>query len=88
MTARHAERCWRNTFAIRMYHLANKTIEDLSVVRHEIEIRGDYAAFFDSAFKIGPHRSNDTPPAVNLTDSNASWAGSDAFEVRWTTLAA
>lgn len=88
MTARHELRYLRNPVSLRMYIIRTKGIEDDPVAKHEIDFRVGNAAVFNSFLVPVSHRSAEPAPAVNLSESKASWAGSDAFEVRWTSLAA
>ena len=88
MTARHELRYLRIPITLRMYIIRNKGIEDHISPKHGINFRAGDAAILKSISGPVSYRSDDTPPAVNLTESKASWAGSDAFEVRWTSLAA
>lgn len=71
-----------------MYRLLTKAIEYIPAVRHESDLRVDILAAFVPDSEPGTHRPDDTPPAVSLTESKASWAGSDAFQLRWTSLVA
>lgn len=71
-----------------MYIIRNKGIEDHLTPKHGADFRAGNAAILKSISVPVSYRSDDTPPAVNLTESKASWAGSDAFEFRWTSLAA
>ena len=71
-----------------MYSIFNQTIEDIPAVRRGPDLRVDHIDDFVSDAEPELNRFGGVPPAVNLTESNASWAGSDAFEVRWTSLAA
>lgn len=88
MTARHELRYLRNPASFRMYIIRNKGIEDHSATKHGIDFRATDAAILKSLSGPVPHRSDASPPAVNLTEFKPSRAGSDAFEVRWTSLAA
>ena len=88
MTAQRERRCLRTTFAIRMYHLFNKVIEGLPSLMHASDLRLDIASSLVPESVPFSYRSDDTPLSVNLAESKTSWAGSDAFEVRWTSLAA
>lgn len=88
MTARHELRYLRIPITLRMYIIRNKGIEDHPATKHGINFRAGDAAILKSISVPVSYRSDDTPPALNLTESKASWAGSDAFEVRWTSLAA
>ncbi|WP_397382062.1 hypothetical protein [Prosthecobacter sp.] len=71
-----------------MYIIRNKGIEDHPATKHGIDFCAGYAAILKSISVPFSHRSDDTPPTINLTESKVSWAGFDAFEVRWTSLAA
>lgn len=88
MTARHELRYLRNPASLRMYIIRNKGIEDHPAAKHGIDFRAGNAAIFNSFLVLVSHRSAEPVPAVNLSESKATWAGSDAFEVRWTSLAA
>lgn len=88
MTARHELRYLRNPVSLRMYIIRNKGIEDDPAAKHGIDFRAGNVAIFKSISVPVSYRSDDTPLTVSLTESQASWAGSDAFEVRWTSLAA
>ena len=88
MTARHELRYSGIHISLRMYIIRNKGIEDHPATKHGIDFRAGDAAILISISVPFSYRSDVTPPAVNLTESKASWAGSDAFEVRWTSLAA
>jgi hypothetical protein len=71
-----------------MYSILNQAIEDIPAVRRGPDLRVDHIADFVSVAEPESHRFGDIPPAVNLTESSASWAGSAAFQARWTSLAA
>lgn len=71
-----------------MYSLLNNAVEDLSIIGRGTDLRVDNTAFFVSDPAVESYRSDATPLTVSLTESKASWAGFDAFEVRWTSLAA
>jgi hypothetical protein len=88
MTARHELRCLQNTFALRMYSILNKAIEGLPALRTGADSRSKHAAVFNPDAEQESNRLDNHSPAVTLTESKASWAGCDAFEVRWTSLAA
>ena len=88
MTARHELRYLRIPITLRMYIIRYKGIEDHPATKHGTDYRAGNAAVLNFISMPVSCRSNDTPPTVNLTESKASWAGSDAFEVRWTSLAA
>lgn len=88
MTARRELRYLRIPFSLRMYIIRNKGIEEHSATKHGIDFRAADAAILKSISLPVSCRSDDTPPTVNLTESKASWAVSDAFEVRSTSLAA
>lgn len=88
MTARRELRYLRNSVSLRMYIIRNKGIEDRPVAKNRTDFRTGNAAIFNSISVPVSNRSNEAEPAVNLTESKASWAGSDTFEVRWTSLAA
>ena len=87
MTTRHELRCLQITFVLRMYCILNKAIEDLSTFRIGTDSRGDQVAAFVPNAGPEPYRPDLHPVIVCLTEK-ASWAGTDAFEVRWTSLAA
>lgn len=88
MTARHELRYLRIPITLRMYIIRNKGIEDHPVTKDGTDFRAGNAAIFNSISVPVSYRSDDTPLTVNLTETKASWAGSDAFEFRWTSLAA
>ena len=88
MTARHELRYLRIPITLRMYIIRNKGIEDHPPKKQGADFRAGNAAIFNSISVPVSYRSDDTSPTVNLTESKASWAGSDDFEVRWTSLAA
>ena len=71
-----------------MYSILNKAVEELPAFRIGADSRGDHAAFLNPDAELGSYRSDSPPAIVSLTEPQASWAGSDAFEVRWTSLAA
>lgn len=88
MTARHELRYLQNPVSLRMYIIRNKGIEDHPVTKDGTDFRAGNVAIFNFISVPVSYRSDDTPITVSLTESKASWAGSDAFEVRWTSLAA
>lgn len=88
MTARHELRYLRTPVSLRMYIIRNKGIEDHPAAKHGTDFRAGNAAVFNSISVPVSYRSDDTPHAVTLTESKAWWAGSDAFEMRGTSLAA
>jgi len=71
-----------------MYIIRNKGIEAPTAAKNGTDYRADNAAILNLVSVPVSYRSDDTPLTVNLTESKASWAGSDAFEVRLTSLAA
>ena len=88
MTARHELRYLRIPITLRMYIIRNKGIEDHLVPKHGADFRASPAAIINFISVPVSYRSDDTPLTVNLTESKACWAVFDAFEVRWTSLAA
>ncbi|MCX6848492.1 MAG: hypothetical protein NTY98_06195 [Verrucomicrobia bacterium] len=71
-----------------MYIIRNKGIEAPTAAKNGTDYRASHAAIINFISVPVSYRSGDTPLTVNLTESKASWAGSDAFELRWTSLAA
>ena len=88
MTARRELRCLQNTIVLRMYCILNKAIEDLLAFRIGAYSRGNHGDVFALAADLDSYRISLPPAAVCLTEPKASWAGTDAFEIRWTSLAA
>ena len=71
-----------------MYSILNKAIETPPTFRTGADARPPHAAFLVADADSESHRLDSAPTLVSLTESKASWAGSDAFEIRWTSLAA
>lgn len=88
MTARRELRYLRILISFRMYIIRNRGIENHSATQHGIDFRASDAAVLKSISLPVSWRLDGAPPTVNLTGSKTSWAGTDAFEVRWTSLAA
>gem|GEM_PF-3291676 len=70
-----------------MYCILNKAIEDLPARRIGTDSRGGQETALVPTAGPEPYRTDLHPTPVCLTEK-ASWAGTDAFEVRWTSLAA
>ena len=71
-----------------MYRILHKAFEDLPAVRRGPDLRVDNVSEFAFGSSINSYRNELMTHGVSLPESTASWAGSDAFEVRWTSLAA
>ena len=78
----------KTLLALRMYCILNKAIEDLQAVRIGAASRGDLVNVFVPTTASESYRADIPPATVCLTEPKASTAGTNAFEVRWTSLAA
>ena len=71
-----------------MYCILNKAIEDLPAFRIGADSRSEHAIVLVPTTTPESYRADIPLATVCLTEPKASWAGIDACEVRWTSLAA
>lgn len=88
MTVRRERRYLRTPSSLRMYIISTKGIEDHPTDIPETGFRSGDAVTLNSISAPVSLRSDDTSPAVILTEAKASRVASDAFQIRWTSLAA